>query len=37
MLVNHKYRFLFVHIPKTSGAAFRAYNRNRLLPFHLNP
>jgi hypothetical protein len=30
MLVNHRYRFLFVHIPKTSGAAFRAYNRNRL-------
>jgi len=33
MLVNHKYRFLFVHIPKTSGAAFRAYNRKRLSPW----
>ncbi len=30
MLVNHKYRFLFVHIPKTSGAAFRDYNKKRL-------
>lgn len=30
MLVNHKYRFLFVHIPKTGGAAFRAYHKRRL-------
>lgn len=30
MLVNHRYRFLFVHIPKTSGAAFREYNKKRL-------
>lgn len=32
MLVNHKYKFLFVHIPKTSGAAFRTYNRLHLSP-----
>ena len=32
MLVNHKYKFLFVHIPKTSGATFRAYNRLHLSP-----
>jgi chondroitin 4-sulfotransferase 11 len=30
MLVNHRYRFLFVHIPKTSGAAFREYNKKHL-------
>jgi len=30
VLVNHRYRFLFVHIPKTSGAAFREYNKKRL-------
>ena len=32
MLVNHKYRFLFVHIPKTSGGGFRTYNRLNLSP-----
>jgi chondroitin 4-sulfotransferase 11 len=32
MLVNHKYRFLFVHIPKTSGGGFRTYNRLHLSP-----
>ena len=32
MLVNHKYKFLFVHIPKTSGATFRTYNRLHLSP-----
>lgn len=30
MLVNHTYRFLFVHIPKTSGAAFREYHKKHL-------
>jgi hypothetical protein len=30
MLVNHRYRFLFVHIPKTSGATFREYNKKHL-------
>lgn len=33
MLVNHKYKFLFVHIPKTGGGAFREYNRRYLSPW----
>lgn len=30
MLVCDRYRFLFVHIPKTSGGAFRGYYRHNL-------
>lgn len=30
MLVNHRHKFLFVHIPKTAGGAVRAFNRKRL-------
>lgn len=30
MLINHRYKFIFVHIPKTGGAAFRSYNREHL-------
>lgn len=30
MLVNHRYKFLFVHIPKTAGGTVRAFNRKRL-------
>lgn len=30
MLVNHRYKFLFVHIPKTGGGAFRDYNKKYL-------
>jgi len=30
MLVNHRHKFLFVHIPKTAGGAVRAFNQKRL-------
>jgi signal recognition particle subunit SEC65 len=30
MLVNHRYKFIFVHIPKTAGGTFRTFNRKRL-------
>lgn len=30
MLVNHRYRLLFVHIPKTGGGAFREYHKKYL-------
>src|ERR1043165_2326675 len=30
MLVNHRHKFLFVHIPKTAGGAVREFNRKRL-------
>lgn len=30
MLINHRYQFLYVHIPKTAGGSFRTYNRKNL-------
>ena len=30
MLIDHKHKFIFVHIPKTGGASFRKYHKKRL-------
>ena len=34
MLVNHRHKFLFVHIPKTAGGAIRTFNRQRLVRWY---